>query len=471
MTWAAVGVAGVGAASSLMGASKAASAAKQQAKIAKNQIAIAGTAYSPINVTGPGGGGVNFTSGGGGAATGTGTGGSVKGITDLGNGFRQVGKYGLQSNITGINASLGDLNPIRDSIVNSAGQLGGNLGLQGLSPLQSLGLGLAGQGAAGPNMDLGTLQSLQGLYGNTTGQQYNQYFNQANNPFQAGLQNQLFQGAQGQFQDAAQGFDQYRQQTLDQLRQQAQPFEDRAFGNLQQNLFSTGRMGSTGGGLQTEAFARGLGQADLQRQLQAGGEARNAQSQSLSVGSGLANQGSSIQSLQDQLLNGAFNRFGQSSQFAQGLSQDIYNRTLGSSQFGINAGNGLFNLGQNAQLNPYTVQQGALNNLGAFLGQTQNLQQQAYAPVQLANTIMGNQANARTGQAGAVGDNIGALSGQQNMQASAFSQLGGALLGSQAGQKGIGAVFGGIKNLFGQTGNGQTDGLGGLQESLNRGLN
>lgn len=53
------------------------------------------------------------------------------------------------------------------------------------------------------------------------------------------------------------------------LREQAAPFEQRAFNSLQDNLFATGRMGTTGGGIQTEAFARGLGQADLARQLAA----------------------------------------------------------------------------------------------------------------------------------------------------------------------------------------------------------
>jgi hypothetical protein len=91
---------------------------------------------------------------------------------------------------------------------------------------------------------------------------------------------------------------------LDLLRQQAQPFENRAFNNLQSNLFSTGRIGSTGGGLQTEAFARGLGQADLSRQTQALG-------------------------LEDQLLSSAFNRFGQTT----GLANDLAGAGVQSQAF------------------------------------------------------------------------------------------------------------------------------------------
>lgn len=58
-------------------------------------------------------------------------------------------------------------------------------------------------------------------------------------------------------------------QNLSLLRQQAAPQEDQAYNALQNKLYSQGRLGSTGGGLDITAFAKGLGEADVARQLAA----------------------------------------------------------------------------------------------------------------------------------------------------------------------------------------------------------
>lgn len=76
-------------------------------------------------------------------------------------------------------------------------------------------------------------------------------------------------GALSQLGLATQDPSQLAAERLGLLRQEAQPFENRAFNRLQDSLFASGRIGTTGGGIQTEAFARGLGQADLARQRQA----------------------------------------------------------------------------------------------------------------------------------------------------------------------------------------------------------
>jgi len=70
---------------------------------------------------------------------------------------------------------------------------------------------------------------------------------------------------------APQSYDQVYADRLSQLRAASAPFEERAGQALQQNLFNTGRLGTTGGGMNVEAFARGLGQADTQRSLDAMG--------------------------------------------------------------------------------------------------------------------------------------------------------------------------------------------------------
>lgn len=161
-------------------------------------------------------------------------------------------------------------------------------------------------------------------------------FNQANQQYgglanmtagaQSNLTNTAFTGAANQAALAGQGFNDVRDSTLATLREQAQPFETRQLNSLNQNLFSTGRLGTTGGALQTEAFARGLGQADLQRQLTANNEARLTQQQSLAQAQGLSGIGSGM-------LNDAFNRFGQTASiYDQSLQQRFANSALVNQQ-------------------------------------------------------------------------------------------------------------------------------------------
>ena len=148
-------------------------------------------------------------------------------------------------------------------------------------------------------------------------------FGQATNP----LGNQAF-GIAGQQLGDIGTFDDVRSSQLDLLRQQAAPFEERAFNNLQNNQFATGRLGSSGGALQTEAFARGLGQADLDRQLAASGEARNVQNNALGLASGSFGLGASQRGLADNLLNSAFGRFGNFAGLANDVEQSRFGQNL-----------------------------------------------------------------------------------------------------------------------------------------------
>jgi hypothetical protein len=198
--------------------------------------------------------------------------------------------------------------------------------------------------------------------------------------------------------------DQYRQQTLDLLRQQAAPFEQRAFNANQQNLFGTGRLGTTGGGLQTEAFARGLGQADLARQLQAGQESRLASSQ------------------QDQLLSSAFSRFGDTSRLAADLNQ------------------GLFGREQQSALFPGQLQAQQLGLAGTALGGQSQLFDQGMAQFQAAL----NAAIARSNAAAGVASNLTAQSGQGGALAGLYGGL-----ASGAGAAAAGGSTTGLAALFG----------------------
>ena len=432
--------------SSLLGGLAGGGAAKTQERLAKDAVRIAGTAYSPVNVTGFGGMGVNF--GGSGAGGTGGTGGDVifpgaGSIKQIAPGYRQVGKYGIQSDIGQVGLNYGDLQDPRAALGSLAGQVSGSLGLQGLSPLQQLGLGLAGQGAGFAGVDAGTLNSLLGLTGAGTGNAFNEMLGAYQNPFQAALQQSLFGGAGQQFADAAQGFGDYRNQTLDLLRQEAAPQEERAFANLNQNLFSTGRMGTSGGALQTEAFARGLGQADLQRQLMAGQEARNAQTQALSVGTGLTGQGLGLQEMQNQILQGSLGRFNTMSQLASALSNQRQQQAFQGAQYGTS----LFGLGAQAQTSPYDVLQKQLGGLGAVLDQTGAIQNQVFDFAELANTFMANQANSRQGQIAAAQNAGAGMSAGDRYKATLFGDLGSAL-GGLAGGNPLGTLVGGLGDLF-----------------------
>lgn len=153
----------------------------------------------------------------------------------------------------------------------------------------------------------GNQPALQSIF-NQSASRVNDRFN----PFQQGLQDSFFGGAQQFANRANQGFDSLRDETLGALRAQAQPFEDRAFTGMLDNQFSTGRLGSSGGALQTEAFARGLGQADLDRQLAATGQAQQLQSQQANLAQMFGQAGGQTAATGDALLQSAMNQFGQS---------------------------------------------------------------------------------------------------------------------------------------------------------------
>jgi hypothetical protein len=165
----------------------------------------------------------------------------------------------------------------------------GDAGLQGLGQLQAgaqLGAGLGMQGMADASDFAGALRQ------------------QASDAFAAlpGTQEAATQAA-------------YQRMT-----ELAQPGIERGMSNLQDNLFATGRLGTSGGALQTEAFARGLGQADTERQLAAMQEGRAALNAQLGLGTGLAGQ-------QDASLMNAMQRFTGMSDLSNRLGQSRYDRT------------------------------------------------------------------------------------------------------------------------------------------------
>lgn len=98
-------------------------------------------------------------------------------------------------------------------------------------------------------------------------------------------------------------------QRLGLLREQAQPFEDRAANSFLSRQYAMGRMGSTGGGRDTEAFARGLAQADTTRQLDAMNLSESLYGRDQAMGAGLMGTG----------LQGLLSGFQSQTGAAQGL--------------------------------------------------------------------------------------------------------------------------------------------------------
>lgn len=149
----------------------------------------------------------------------------------------------------------------------------------------------AGQYQAAANQSTGKPIDIQSLFGGlaydpatgiklTPGQPMGPWAGAS--PELIGAFNQL--NDQGAIQQEANG-------RLDLLRQLAAPEEARATQNLQQQLFSQGRLGGTGGAVQQEALARAQGQADLERTLASQDWARNNALQRFNAATGVIGSG------------------------------------------------------------------------------------------------------------------------------------------------------------------------------------
>lgn len=337
------------------------------------------------------------------------------GLGDFQSFISQLGNQGLPSIFGDAMGQSGNLPT--GSYLNQQGTMGmlggqaqgllGNFMQQGNGQYGGLQSQLAGQGM---NLLGQAGQAAQGGFGNT--------FN---------LLNQASQGV-----PTGGGFEDLINSRLGMLRDQAAPFEGRALDSLQNRLFSQGRMGSTGGSMDMEAFARGLGQADLSRQLSAqdlGMQAQNQQFQQQLQRSGmfgnLANtslgaetqQGQGMAALLGQLGQGALGQaqgfggldlqralgfsgqlpglLGLTGDFAnQGMAgaTDYSNLTNQRAQQRLSNSLSLFGFGQDVQGNQ-------LNQGLSALGGQQSIDQQLMQLIALGGNIGGQQAYAGGNQA------------------------------------------------------------------------
>lgn len=271
-----------------------------------------------------------------------------------------------------------------------------------------------------------------------------------------------FGAATQQMQGLNQTYGQAYDTTLNTLRAQARPEEDRQFAGLTDNLFSTGRLGSSGGALQTEAFARGLGQADLSRQLAATTQAQQAQQNQLGLSQGLYNMGSSGTNLQDQLLNSAFGRFGQTAQMASDLNQQRFSRSMYGNETAYGRAQNMLGTETTLAGLPAALQGAQLGNVNSALQGQSGIQQQLLSLFGAGLSSEQAAANARIG----AGSNMAQIVGSPNFGAAGqqsgamWSQLGSALM-NNSGR--IGDAWG---SMFGYSGINSPDAWGSLDQAL-----
>ncbi len=173
----------------------------------------------------------------------------------------------------GVNVDLGDLNPIRTGLRDFAlGNLTSAIPSLGGAEAASNSLaGLLGQRVPGGDFSLNRAEG-RALNASRLAEQG---LNQAQGPFQGDLQSQLFSGAQGSLADIGRA-GQVEADTLANLRAQAQPQQERAVSSQLNNLFASGRLGTTGGANVIGRLAEAQNQQDLGFQQAARAEGRAA---------------------------------------------------------------------------------------------------------------------------------------------------------------------------------------------------
>jgi hypothetical protein len=215
-----------------------------------------------------------------------------------------------------------------------------------------------------------------------------------------------------------------QQQSLALMRQLAAPEEARQFSGLQQNQFATGRLGSSGGALQTEAFARGLGQADTARQLASFQEGRATQQNAFGLARGLAGIGTGALSTGDALMRNAFSNFQGMTGLSQNIDQQRFNQEGSAQQNMFNQLQSIFGM-QGQQLGQQQgMENNAFSNFLRSMSAGQSIDQIPLDRLKFAQDIEAQRQNGALGVGTAL-NNVNAGQGASTM-AAAFSGLGGA---------------------------------------------
>lgn len=288
--------------------------------------------------------------------------------------------------------------------------------------------------------DLGFLTNLTGRALGSTSGQANDLLQ---NGFQRGLQNTAFGAAGRQLADADITGEQAREAALANFRDQARPGNERAVDRALTGLFSSGRLGTTGGANILGRLAEAQNQQDLGFQQASLQEGRAAQQQAAGLASQFGQLGGNVRGLEDTLLGSAFGRFSNTLGLAGDLNQQRFARGLTSRSF-LRDG-----LGQNLQ-NAIALEQIPLQLAdqrlqfgGSALGLESGLRAEGMNAFQAALNLAQSRSNAQTANA----SNIAQLAINRPQTPSPLTAIGGALQ-NNAGSiaSALGGLFGGGSN-------------------------
>lgn len=304
----------------------------------------------------------------------------ASGGTDYSSIISMLGTLGsLGTGIAGANAQ-GNNNALAQAFAKATGTLnpfnattgagGISAGLNGGNPSLNYGslqggynqfAGLAGNAGASANgitAPAGLNAGLSGAFGAAAGGLG------SFNPSAAGsAANSAFLGAGNAATAAGGGYNGQVQQQLSAIKALQQPLDQQNFDMLQGSLFGNGQLGSSSGGLQTAAFARGLATENSQDILNAQNLGLQAQASDTATATGLGGLGQG-------LLSSAFGNFGQTAGLAPSI-QGAFGANAAGAAAGAgsvtNQGLGLFNAGLQSSLgqNQASARAGALTSTNA----------------------------------------------------------------------------------------------------------
>lgn len=315
-------------------------------------------------------------------------------------------------NLTGVNQNLQGL---AQTLTNQAGTVNG-------APLDVTNANQYLQS------QLGNLQPYQGGYNSAFGQAAGAL------PGAAGNANNFYGAANTQLTAAGQDPSTYANGVYSNLTAQAKPWEDAQTAALQDSQFGKGQTGTSGGALQTQAFAQGLGTADLQRQITAQQMGQQQQAQAVSNAGSLSGAGNA-------LLSNAFNNF----------------NTTGASGANVNSaafGQGNTNVGTQSQLAtlPSYLQSLFLGNSASALGQQAGIQTQAGNLYSLGLGTNSANGNLLAGAAGQLSANANGQNTSQNPYGNLLQSIFGSAANASSGSSGAGGLGGlgsALSSLFG----------------------
>lgn len=284
---------------------------------------------------------------------------------------------------------------------------------------------------------------------------------QLNNPLTQNLQN----AAQTQLGTAGQDFNTTYTNSLNSLNAALVNPTQNAEAELANTQFGRGTLGTSGGALQTQAFATGLGQAYLGNQQTAFNEATNAQNSATSNAATLNNSANNNLSTANGLLANAYGQFNNTSQLNTNTANSIFGQNSSISQLANQYGQQ--NVGNQvtaAQLPASLAGQNISNANSAIsgAGNLTGIANSGTTAALAAGTQQGNQYNS----AGQVSSNVLNSSGFAQTGGNAYGAIGAGLssaLGSNGVAGGIGNAIGGIGSAFGGIGGSSLNNFGTAQ--------